>query len=601
MAIIHTDLLNTLRPQTMRYIRSSMLPQQAHKGDLSVNNRRSGQDGGIGDVSERFMVSANEDFSAPDHSVPPEDEVPAELPLGWSKESQELSNATPQSDVELAERNATIVSYKERMRELPTATLRSLQKVFDDGWNIYDAKKEYERLGVGSDNLWKFTDMNASYELCSTYPSVLVVPSSADPEMITGSASFRSKGRFPVMVWRHAKNKCTISRCSQPLVGISQNRSIHDESLIACINNAGGMRARERQASSLDSSSSGKPLVIMDARPYMNATANQAAGKGYESEKNYENATIVFNDIANIHAVRKSLEMLEDACADEAHWLKNLDASGWFSILLKILRAATKIVHSIAFEDKSVLVHCSDGWDRTAQLTSMSMLMLDPYYRTLQGFIVLIEKEWISFGHKFGDRLGWTAKGFKDEERSSVFQQFIECVFQCLSQSPQVYEFNEDFLILLMDQAHSGWFGNFLYNCEKDRKECKVELTSISLWTYVLQQIDRFTNKSYQPSTMTLPIIPVTTKHRMVVWSRWYFRWHERIWISKWLQTVSNISSTTNEEGDNMIGMELQMVDGEQTFVVSTGSQPWADDKSAKSCRRCSKQFNMFRRKHHCR
>lgn len=36
----------------------------------------------------------------------------------------------------------------------------------------------------------------------------------------------------------------------------------------------------------------------------------------------------------------------------------------------------------------SVVVHCSDGWDRTAQVCSLAALMLDPYYRTIKGFQV---------------------------------------------------------------------------------------------------------------------------------------------------------------------------------------------------------------------
>ncbi len=53
---------------------------------------------------------------------------------------------------------------------------------------------------------------------------------------------------------------------------------------------------------------------------------------------------------------------------------------------------------------KNVLVHCSDGWDRTSQLSSLSQILLDPYYRTLEGLAVLIEKDWRHFGHKFRDR-----------------------------------------------------------------------------------------------------------------------------------------------------------------------------------------------------
>ena len=36
----------------------------------------------------------------------------------------------------------------------------------------------------------------------------------------------------------------------------------------------------------------------------------------------------------------------------------------------------------------AALVHCSDGWDRTSQLTSLALLLLDPYYRTYPGFMV---------------------------------------------------------------------------------------------------------------------------------------------------------------------------------------------------------------------
>lgn len=40
----------------------------------------------------------------------------------------------------------------------------------------------------------------------------------------------------------------------------------------------------------------------------------------------------------------------------------------------------------------NVLVHCSDGWDRTSQLTSLSQLMMDPYYRTMEGFKVCVSQ-----------------------------------------------------------------------------------------------------------------------------------------------------------------------------------------------------------------
>lgn len=66
-----------------------------------------------------------------------------------------------------------------------------------------------------------------------------------------------------------------------------------------------------------------------------------------------------------------------------------------------VLTGAIQVADKVSSGRSSVLVHCSDGWDRTAQLTSLAMLMLDSYYRTIEGFEVLVQKEWIGFGHKF--------------------------------------------------------------------------------------------------------------------------------------------------------------------------------------------------------
>lgn len=38
----------------------------------------------------------------------------------------------------------------------------------------------------------------------------------------------------------------------------------------------------------------------------------------------------------------------------------------------------------------SLLTPISDGWDRTAQTCSLAQLMIDPHYRTLEGYITLV-------------------------------------------------------------------------------------------------------------------------------------------------------------------------------------------------------------------
>lgn len=64
----------------------------------------------------------------------------------------------------------------------------------------------------------------------------------------------------------------------------------------------------------------------------------------------------------------------------------------WDVIVLVIAMTVTPSMslcfQAVADEGISVLVHCSDGWDRTAQACSVASILLDPFYRTTKGLMV---------------------------------------------------------------------------------------------------------------------------------------------------------------------------------------------------------------------
>ena len=81
------------------------------------------------------------------------------------------------------------------------------------------------------------------------------------------------------------------------------------------------------------------------------------------------------------------------------------------------------MVEVMDIEEASTLVHCSDGWDRTAQLAATAQLLMDPFYRTCRGFGILVEKEWCAMGHQFQKRCGHTEQNEGQGDRSPIFLQ----------------------------------------------------------------------------------------------------------------------------------------------------------------------------------
>lgn len=136
--------------------------------------------------------------------------------------------------------------------------------------------------------------------------------------------------------------------------------------------------------------------------------------------------------------------------------------------------------------------------------------------------MVLIEKDWISFGHKFSDRC--CQLDGDPKEISPVFTQFLESVWNLTEQFPQAFEYNEAFLLQIHEHVHSCQFGNFLGNCQKEREELKLKEKTYSLWPFLLDEQKKYQNPLYNPSfspNLTL-LEPNTVSFNFKFWRNMY-------------------------------------------------------------------------------
>eukprot|EP00808_Paulinella_micropora_P028061 g14987.t1 len=396
-----------------------------------------------------------------------------------------------------------------------------------DGWETYgDCKMEFLRLKLLNSNLFRLVD-NTKYSICKSYPPYLIVPDVISDDDLGHIKKYRSKHRLPVITWMHPVTGATMSRCSQPMVGPTRKANKHDQRLLKVL----------REQSSL----SKRKLYIFDARPKIAAVGNRVAGKGYELESDYKDCELIFCNIDNIHAVRRSLRSVAEMCLSDkdedselsdsspSNWFSRLDATGWLHYVGLILKAAARAAIILSVEGASIVVHCSDGWDRTSQLSSLAELMLDSYYRTLEGFAVLIEKDWCSFGHKFAERYGHASPDFDHDQRAPIFTQWLDAVWQITRQFPRAFEFNSEFLLQLLDHVQSCRFGTFLFNSHRERMEAQVPSNTVSVWSHMLAPGHRwaFINPLYKETKTS--VIPNCSAKRLVLWEDLHLRWDRSV------------------------------------------------------------------------
>lgn len=412
---------------------------------------------------------------------------------------------------------------------------------------------EVERMGFDTQNAWRVSEINNKYKLCSSYPQLLLVPAWITDKELENVAAFRSWKRIPAVVYRHQSTGAVIARCGQPEVSWWGWRNADDEHLVqsiaracavdssSCKGVSNGSLSREytngADLSDVDFESSmtnssevetlaiqPRKLLILDARSYAAAVANRAKGGGCECPEYYPNCEVVFMGMANIHSIRKSFQSLRFLCTqmpDPANWLSALESTKWLQHLSLLLKASLLVSNAVDRDHRPVLVHCSDGWDRTPQIVALAKLLLDPYYRTIEGFQVLVETEWLDFGHKFADRCGHGENAEDLNERCPVFLQWLDCVHQLQRQFPCSFEFNEAFLVKLVQHTYSCLFGTFLCNSGKEREDRRIQERTCSVWSLLRAANRSFGNMLYSSHSETV-LHPVCHVRNLMLWTAVY-------------------------------------------------------------------------------
>ncbi|CDW76870.1 myotubularin-related protein 2 [Stylonychia lemnae] len=319
--------------------------------------------------------------------------------------------------------------------------------------------KEFNRQGILDQSRFKIYELPEKIRIRQRIdlPAQVIVPKKLTEEQITGSSRARFSGRFPILSYYNSHLNIAIWRGAELNQQTPVKRDIDDENYIKEIN--------------IESEGNSKLYIFS---PYDKDTKNIVC----ETEQAYPDTKLVKYGFHSQSKLAQAFEKMwqisnkYDKSKKKSKFLSKIEKSKWFNFIDNMI-LKSMLVHKALLQhnkgtqfSRNVLIYCQNGQVGSSVISSLAQIMIDPYYRTFDGFRALIFKEWIYFGHNFikYNNLMTDIQGLNyDQYYTPVFILFLDCVHQLIELNQTQFQFNSEYLVFMAYHALTNKFFEFIH------------------------------------------------------------------------------------------------------------------------------------------
>eukprot|EP01105_Mastigella_eilhardi_P008792 TRINITY_DN2113_c0_g1_i5.p1 TRINITY_DN2113_c0_g1~~TRINITY_DN2113_c0_g1_i5.p1 ORF type:complete len:2389 (+),score=489.03 TRINITY_DN2113_c0_g1_i5:142-7308(+) len=355
---------------------------------------------------------------------------------------------------------------------------------------------------------WVVTAVNLGFLVAPTYPSTLVVPRTVTDSWLEGNAHFWSQSRFPVFVW-HGGGLSPNPEPTFLLRSFAVTDNVPLQTMLQELKAVCGtdLLVIETGAPSVDIRLSGASVANLGL-----PTVDEISDALAQLETLNDPLRVTDLQLATTETWQKQVKHFFSAAASVSASLLSHK-----SVLLSHSVPPPPLVASPHLEGQVALS------DTDNYVLSLAQLLIDPHYRTLQGFAKLIEKDWVAFSFAFADTKSAC-------NTLHVFMQFMFAVWALTVEFPRAFEFNDEFLIYVLDNLHAQRFGTFLFNTESERSQAQARRLP-SLWRFALlsdsARATSFCSALYDEAACRgALLLDAGGMQTVPIWRRYYFRFN---------------------------------------------------------------------------